>query len=523
VKLALPDKLDSLTEDEALKLESIPGLHVYPSHAIGRFDAVAAGYFRLTGEKLKLKDAFILPSIKAKLEKLKDPRPYQRRGINWLYKRLSLFGWALLADDMGLGKTFQALTTLRYLLNSEDRMLVVAPRAASETWRDELKKWGFHDSVVVSPTRPKSYVEAASARVVVTSYDHRVLDKTIDSAFEDVWPQALILDEIHRVKGRKSLRSKKLKDIGPLATYRLGLSATPQYDRPRDLFQQLEILSGKAFGNKYAFDIAYCAAKEGKHGGLDNKGQSNPDELKLRMSYYLLRREKVDVADELPSLTRQVRWVDATNEAKRDLAKAQMGFGKGSLHTALMSTLKGKMEEAMLLASEAKRFLLFTWTKQHVHQMTRLLNTEYETPCVAITGELSVEKRAKEIRLAKSKGWGIVATLESASESLNLQGVASTGIMHAISWQALRMWQGEGRLHRLGQLDPVLWYYLAMHDSADMVVLPTVLNKLDQWGATMGRRGSRGLRHALGEAIEGPEAVKAEEEVLKQIYKEMTT
>jgi SNF2 family DNA or RNA helicase len=508
-----------------MKLEAaaIPGLKVFSGQATGDISALSAAKVALGTKPLVFTDLQLYEEqayLAAFQSTVSRPlREYQKNGVWWLANTLRWHQGAILADDMGLGKTLQALTTMRIL--NPARVLVVCPAAARETWRDELKKWGVESVAVLSPAAIREWRFAPKARVVVSSYDHRIVDRCMDIAFANDVPQMVILDEAHRIRGRKSKRSKKLEDVLPLANYRLALTGTPQFDRPRDLYQILRLLFGYRFGNQYDFDRRYCAGKINTHGGMDNEGVSNEEELKLRLSYYMLRREKADVASELPALTRQVRWVDCTPEAKRAWHAAHVGFSKYSLHTALVATLKGKMEEAMDLAEEAKRFLLLTWLKEHAHQMTRVLSLDRKTPCVCITGEMSTEKRSATIKEAAAKGWGIVGTLDSLSESLNMQGVASVGIMHYIPWEPRKAAQAEGRLHRLGQVDPVVWNYTAMRDSADMAVMKTFVQKLDQGRVTVGEKANRKLRHDIGDAVDGPQSVANEKAALAQIYKEM--
>lgn len=512
--------LFELSPEELLKLDELPGLRVNEAAATawGTFDAINAALVRLGHPPLELAD--IDPPMKALSTKWLDAlRAYQVVGVKWLRRRLVKLGAAMLADDTGLGKTLQAITLMDLLaLQPGGRVLVVCPKPAMLTWEAEAKKWIPNDSTfIVSPATTK-WDKAQEASIVVTSYDHRVLDRTIENAFDDEYPTMIVLDEFHRARGRKSLRTKKMKDILPLARYRLAATATPQWDRPRDLYSQLSLLWPASWGSQWDFDLAYCGGMNTR--GSTNKGVKRPDELKARVNSLMLRRTKADVAKELPPLIRQVRWIDPTPEALRGYSAAAVGFGKASLHHALIATLKGKMEEAIELAVEAKQFLLFTWMKEHASYFARTLNMEHDTPCVLITGELSLKQRKAAIEEARTQRKGIVATLDSASESLNLQGIASTGIMHYIPHEPNKVVQAEGRLHRLGTLDTVVWNYLIMKDSADMLILNTIINKLDQWTQTMdGSR--RGLRHTLGDAVDGKQAVQNEKEVLAALYAAM--
>lgn len=497
----------------------IPGLRVLPEGKLrGAVDALAAAA-ALTSKKYPPPSFPLLEGVKWR----KELRDYQRAGISFLVRCLNEHGGAILADDMGLGKTLQTIEAIRTL--SPRKTLIVCPAAARETWRDELEKWGVKGAVVLSASQTKAAKEdwkrAADARLVVCSYDHRMIARAFEAAFEHELPEMLVLDEAHRIRGRESKRSKELKDSANMARWKLAITATPQYNRPRDFYQLLHTLFGYRFGSQYDFDRRYCGWESRRDGGSGlNTGATNTDELKLRLSFYMLRREKADVAKELPPLTRQVRWVDGTTEATKLYQSVQMGLSSRTIQRALESTLVGKMEEAYQLAEEARRFLLVTWLRAHARQMQRELENR-GVPCVCITGDMSTESRAAALKLARSKGWGVVGTLDSMAESLNLQGLASVGIMHAIDYLPLKMAQAEGRLHRLGQTDPVLWYYLAMRDSIDVQIVSKVVNKLDQWRAIMGKKSNRALRDALGDHVDGAGAEQAEAELLRRLYEEM--
>lgn len=501
-------------------VEDIPGVRIRDGKVQGAIDAVSAAKLAMG------RSALVDVSPELTWAKRSLARDYQKRGVEFLIHTLQTHYGALLADEMGLGKTFQALEVRERLCADTGRTLVCCPAAARETWRKELTKWGVKNSVVLSPTGSKrDWQVAAEAQTVITSYHHGMLDRAIGAAFPSDTPRLLVLDEAHRLRGRHSLRSAALKTVAALCTYRLALTATPSYDRPRDLWQILNILLGFTFGSKWDFDRRYCAGALNSWGGLDNKGSSNVDELRHRLSFYMLRREKADVAKELPSLDRQIRWVDPTPEARRAYAAAQLGLGKTSLHQAMLATLSGKMEEACLLAQEAKRFLLVTWLREHAAQLSRMLVEEYDTPNLLLTGDLSTERRQRIIDQATAQRVGIVATLDSVAESLNMQGVANVGISHSLDWSPLKEAQKEGRLHRLGTTEPVIWYYVAMRQSSDEAIIHTVIEKLDQWTSILAKKGPtnevRKLRHALGDAIDSPEAVRLEKKVLEQIYKEM--
>jgi SNF2 family DNA or RNA helicase len=329
-----------------------------------------------------------------------------------------------------------------------------------------------------------------------------------------------VLDEAHRLRGRDSKRSATLASIAPLCSYKIAITATPSYNRPKDLWQLLDIVLPGYFGSRWDFDKRYCGAYPGKWGGLEypKSGSFNAEELKMRLAHYMIRREKYEVASELPPMTFQVRWVDATSEARKVFAQAQLNIGKKTLHDAVVATLKGKVEEAITLAQESRRFLLATWQKTDARAIHHILNADKDTPCALITGDMPTAKRADTIREARARGQGIVATTDSIAESLNLQGVASVGILHALDWTPLKLAQLFARLHRLGQVDPVIWYLVAMRDTVDQVIIDTQVAKLDQYRGIFGTKSHRGMRHALADEVA---LEKAERKALAELYEAM--
>lgn len=518
-----------LKKKEMEILEGLPGLKIDRALKQGRGsdDAVAAARFRLG---LDGGVSGGLPAHGSVAIGLKPSHPdharlrkYQRDGVRFLVNTVRRYGGAILADDMGLGKTYQTMCATKFLCGPDDRILVSCPGAVRETWRDELAKWGFESVAVLTPQK-SSWKDASTAKVVVCSHDYRLMERAVAEVFAEVGPRVLIIDEAHRLRGRKSKRADVFSELGALVPYKIALSGTPQADRPKNWWQLLHILFGYSFGSQWDFDKAYCGARPNPFGGLlyPKKGSFHAEEFKLRLGYYMLRREKSEVAQELPPMTVQVRWVEPTQEAKSAWIHSQIGVSREStVHNAIVATLKGKTDEAIQLAVESKRFLLATWLRDHARSLAKTLITEHETPCVCITGDMPPAKRQGQIRLAIASGWGIVATTECVAEGLNIQGAASVGILHALDWMPLRTAQLLARLHRLGQTDPVQWYLLAMRDTVDRAIIETQLSKLEQWTSTMGGSSNRNIKHALGDAIHGAEAKKIETKALTEIYEAM--
>lgn len=487
-------------------IEHIPGLKAYGGNIVGSVDGMAVLAKRHNYEGFPDAATLYVPrnAADAGIATLRD---YQRGGITRIVGNLQRDGGAILADDMGLGKTVQTIGSWNSL-GRPVPLLIVAPASVRRGWVREFAKWVGLDITLVETGKQANALEPKT-QVVVTSYE---MVKKLNPAFT---PHMVVMDEAHLLRGRMAGRSQTLLETCRLAAYKLALTGTPMWSRPRDFWMLLKILFGYRFGTADEFDYAYCGAKVNQWGGKENKGATRLGELKLRLPYVMLRRTKEQVASELPSFTRQIRWVAPLKSATKSLeafALKQLSFAD-----ALNATLDAKVDAAIEAAMSAGKFLLVTWQKRHAELLHEKLNEE-GYPCEIITGDYSHAEREAAIDRARQSGASVVCTIDSTNAGVDgLQHVASTAIFHALDYVPIKLAQMEARLHRIGQSQPVTAVYLAMEDSADSFVVETVLDKLDAWKATMGGDSTSSMVDTLG----APNMKRSEEEALAAIYAAM--
>jgi SWI/SNF-related matrix-associated actin-dependent regulator of chromatin subfamily A-like protein 1 len=518
-KWVLPIPIEPVT---LKKLIDLPGTHIAQEsqRVEGMIDGVAAAAARL-GFPLPPGTKELLDEAPLKNVLGRGLRDYQERGVSALRRITKDVGGAILADDMGLGKTRQAIEFVQSF-PPPTRALIVCPGSVRETWREELRKWATGTVAVLNPATTKAdkkdWEDSAEAVWVITSYE--LADRAHDAAFNQSPPDVLIMDEGHMLCGRKSQRTARLQELSMLVPYKLMLTGTPMWSRPRDFYSVLRILFGQRFGSRSDFDLTYCGGYVNEWGGWVNKGATRAEELKRRISYYMVRREREEVLKELPALTRQIMWVDPPVRAAQAFQSAMLNRSSDNLWAAMKATLDAKIPPVLEYAAQSKRFLLFTWMKTHAHQIAKVLHSEMDTPCVCITGDMDVRERAALVKQAQANKWGVVATIDSAGAGVDgLQHVAHVGIMHAFDYVPLKMLQAEARLHRMGQTNGVHWTYFACKDSMDQLIVQTVVEKLDQWKSLMDKGGGRKntLRDSLGVGQYGGD----EKAALKALYEAM--
>ena len=491
---------------DAAAAAHIAGMKSYGSLVKGSIDAMAVLADRLQVPGPPDACDYYQPS-NAHPPSIDGLRDYQLDGIRRLVGNLQLDGGAILADDMGLGKTVQTIGVWNALRRPVP-LLVVAPASVRRGWVKEFKRWTDVTPTLVE-TGAKAKKLTAADKVVITSYE---LVSKLGSEF---CPHMLVMDEAHLLRGRMAGRSNALLETARVCSYRLALTGTPMWSRPRDFWMLLKILFAYRFGTADEFDYAYCGASINQWGGKENKGATRLPELKRRLQYVMLRRLKEEVAKELPAMTREIRWVKATKAATQALqasALKQMSFPD-----ALNATLDAKLDVAVETARAAGKFILVTWQKRHAEIMHEQLN-DLGCACEIITGDYSHKEREAAIERAKKNGTSLVVTIDSTNAGVDgMQHVASTIIFHALDYVPIKLAQMEARLHRIGQVNVVTAVYIAMEESADSFVVDTVVEKLDQWKATMGNDSMAGL----GATMDAPQSATHEADALAAIYAAM--
>jgi SNF2 family DNA or RNA helicase len=114
---------------------------------------------------------------------------------------------------------------------------------------------------------------------------------------------------------------------------------------------------------------------------------------------------------------------------------------------------------------------------------------------------MTAEARNLAISFAREKGQSLVCTIDSVGTGVNMQNIATVGIVHALSWEPNKLLQMEGRPHRIDTHEPFQWIYLAVRESADEHVINTVVSKIQTWQDVMGMsEGDKGLKDALSDS-----------------------
>jgi superfamily II DNA or RNA helicase len=427
-------------------------------------------------------------------------RPYQIEGLSWLQNLRARGVGGILADDMGLGKTLQTIAHL-LLEKVEGRLdrpaLIVAPTSLVANWQREIDKFAPQLSVLVFHGEGRHAKSDALARadVVVTTYPILCRDEELFAkhAFHIV-----ILDEAQTIKNLRSRAHAAARAID--AEHRLCLSGTPIENHLGELWALLDFANPGLLGDELHFGRFYRVPIE--------RGRSEERLAALRelVRPYILRRNKRDVAKELPPKTEVMRPVElrggqrelyesirvaAHAEVRRLIRKKGLAASTVPILGALTklrqvccdprlvrigssSTVRESAKYQMFFDLVDKqlegghRILVFSQFTSMLALLARGLE-ERRVPYAILTGD-TVDRRAAVDRFEGGQAAVFLISLRAGGTGLTLTS-ADVVIHYDPWWNPAVQAQATDRAYRIGQKKPVISYHLFAAGSVEERIL----------------------------------------------------
>ncbi|ARS35423.1 DEAD/DEAH box helicase [Pontibacter actiniarum] len=236
-------------------------------------------------------------------------RPYQLQGLSWLSFLDSLNFGGCLADDMGLGKSIQIIAFILHLKakSAQNAHLLLVPTSLIPNWVAEMQKFAPSLSLLIlqGSGRPKSTAHFAGYDVVITTYGTLVADIAYLKEYQFSY---VFLDESQNIKNPLSQRYKAARLLK--ARNRVAISGTPLENSTFDLYAQLSFACPGLLGTKQFFRNTYAIP-------IDKfKNKRSARALQDKISPFILRRTKKEVATELPEKTEVVLHCEMGSEQR---------------------------------------------------------------------------------------------------------------------------------------------------------------------------------------------------------------
>lgn len=421
-------------------------------------------------------------------------RPYQERGFQWLLALDRLHMGGVLADDMGLGKTVQVIALLMATRQEGQVSLVVAPTTLTYNWLSELGRFAPDLSVMVlggSAAQRASQIrhvkEAHDVDVLITSYPLIRQDieqlTTIEFRFA-------ILDEAQHIKNAGSKGAQAVRQLQ--AQTRFALTGTPLENGVGELWSIFNfVLPG--------YLLSYSAFLRRYQDGTD------AEDLRRRISPFLMRRLKKEVLTELPDKIESVFTAQMSPEQAKvyeatmmrlrqrvDSIVKEKGFERGRTevlaaitqlreiccHPSLVlddyTGTSGKLDMLLDMLPEAiakgRRVLLFSAFTSMLKILRRELeDAGYET--MYLDGDTPAQRRVEMAeQFNAGQGQIFLISLKAGGTGLNLTG-ADMVIHYDPWWNPAAEDQATDRAYRIGQTRKVEVIRLVTHASIEEQVV----------------------------------------------------
>ena len=422
-------------------------------------------------------------------------RPYQEQGVA---RGLELKRY-LNGDEQGLGKTLQSIGTIHAAaLRGEEVFpcLVICPASTKINWKREWEIWTNRKAMVLDNKVKDTWQQfhaVGMADVFIVNYEslrkyfvRRMPPKgrgytSADIIMDDRVKllKSVIVDESHRCKDTKTQQAKFTLKICSGKERVILLSGTPVVNKPIDLFPQLAIMGRlKEFGGRKGFLSRYC------EGG---RGAANLKELNYKLNKYcFFRREKVDVAKDLPSKQRQTILCDITTRKQYNQARDQFveylranGADDAEVAKKLRGEIMVKMQELKKLSAygkmnEAKDFIegvLDSGEKLIVFVIHHAIVDELKKNfpgAVTVTGRDSQDQKQYAIdSFQKDPNTKlIICNIKAAGVGITLTASSRVAFIE-YPWTYADCAQCEDRAHRIGQKNSVMCTYFLGQNTID--------------------------------------------------------
>ncbi|WP_158799942.1 DEAD/DEAH box helicase [Pedobacter sp. L105] len=236
-------------------------------------------------------------------------RDYQKEGLNWLNFLDEFSFGGCLADDMGLGKTIQIIA---FILSQREKghhntNLIVVPTTLIFNWQSEIAKFApdLKLHTIYGADRLKETNEFDAYEVILTSYGTLLYDIGWLKKYHFNY---IFLDESQTIKNPESLRYHAARLLQ--SRNKITITGTPIENNTFDLYGQLSFACPGLLGSKQFFRDHYSTP-------IDKfKDNRRAIALKKKVSPFILRRTKKDVAKELPDKTEMVIYCEMGAEQK---------------------------------------------------------------------------------------------------------------------------------------------------------------------------------------------------------------
>ncbi len=460
-------------------------------------------FLKFTDEAQEYKSILIRPEVIEKIDKY-----FENQSLNQLRNKVTpdfskikarLFDYQkesilfslfkkgnIIADEMGLGKTLQAIAVavLKKDIYGVNKTLIVCPASLKYQWKKEIERYTNEKAIIVEGIRNErhSLYKSTGEFFIIANYEAVMRDITVIRQYP---PDMIVLDEAQKIKNYDTKTSSAVKSIPK--KHSLVITGTPLENNLLDLYSIMNFIDPEVLAPQWEFSMNHCYFDKTKKNQIT--GYYNLQELKNKLSDYVIRREKTDVLKELPAVQEVVVPVElhpAQAEIHSGFARALAPIlhkkhktvydmqriqqiltnmrmvcdstfliDKETNHSPKLVELETILLEKLNIKDRKRKVIIFSEWKTMLHLIGRMLRSN-GIQYVTLSGDVPVKNRDLLIgEFANNPDTLVFLSTEAGGIGLNLQ-FADTVINFDLPWNPAKKNQRIGRINRIGQKNPKL-------------------------------------------------------------------
>lgn len=447
-------------------------------------------------------------------------------------------GTAALFHDPGLGKTRTTLEIFSHYRRQDPslRLLVICPLSLiNAAWGEDVHKFTAFKYIPYGDIKPGRYNGGADSDIIGINYESLITEKRLKEirALLMSGPWMVAVDESSRMKNHKSITTKALLHLAPLAKYRIIASGTPAPNSEMEFWAQAKFVRADSLPDSFfQFRNTYFHLGRGNQvmemkGRVMTRGlmaeifqhgwkyQITPAQRELLMAKmtpfcdWVRKEDALDLPEKIDEVRqvrlnpnerkmynemkvhliteiktgRQLGGVAETKEVTAQVALAKLmklrqatsGFLYTEDHTALRPGRSSKMRELADVLEELGQQQVIIWVQFHeeIDVIGKMLTEDGKT---FVTLYSKTENREDSIKdFQDGKAQYLIAHPKSAAHGLTFVN-CSASVFFSLDYSYEAHAQARDRVHRIGQTKSCLYIYLIAENSIDGMVLD-VLNR----------------------------------------------
>lgn len=431
-------------------------------------------------------------------ELAKPPREYQR----YAAAQTTIRGGLLVADDLGLGKTITGMCLMADTGNLP--AVVVYPAALPNHWPEKMAEFAPNLRVHrVRKGQPYPLIRQPKQRlpdlwdtlpdVILISY--HMLRRWAETLAEIT--KYVVFEECQQLRNPDSDIYRAAEYLAHRVPLRMGLTATPIYNYGTEFFHVVNALIPDCLGGYDEFVREWCVSVPGEKARLQDAEQFG---AYLRREGIMLRRTRKEVGRELPAMSKIPHEIEADESALKAIsgdaaALAQIILARSERYRGEKMNAGGEFDRLVrqatglakapyvaefvrLLLESGQQVLLFGWHRA-VYDIWREKLAEFN-PVMYTGSESPSQKQSAKDAFVSGASRVMLISLRAGAGIDGLQHVCSTAVFGELDWSPGVHEQCIGRVHRDGQTEPVMAYFLISDQGSDPIVSEVLGVKREQ-------------------------------------------